>query len=803
MSLTVSPSIRCPLLEPPPGVQGILRVAVLDAVGGSGPPRLAVTFAQPVGALQQQDVANPRNYTLTGGQRLSPRVISATLNPTGTPAGLLNQFVELALDIEGDFSIYTLSLSAAGIDPFFSSRTVRFRLGCDDPFDCRTPPSPGESEPELNVVIDYLSKDFSSFRQALLDFIPTRFPGWTERNVADLGMMLLDLFAYAADHLSDLQDRVANEAFLSTAKQRRSVAGHLALVGYALDSAAAACTWLQFQVNSFHALSIGSRFRAANRLLDGSEPTIVFETINAANLRPEHNQMTIYGWGNSNCCLPVGALSAELVGSYPFLQIGDFLLFDNQQGGREVVQLTSFPQIATVSSSGSLPQSQTITVVRWSQATPLGQDYCVAQTIVRGNLVAASHGETVAGEPLRPMPQTLSPTSPPTPTASSLPPPRLRLRLAQGPLVYLDSRTVATVVGSSTAPPAASPAPSPSRLSTLQVQVDGFTGNWSEVPSLLDSGPDDQVFRVELDDAGNATLVFGDGNFGLRPPDSAQIRATYRVGGWTVGNVGADVLTRPLPHDQEDVSWLGSSSEPDYVVTNPLPAFGGRDMESSAHARQFGPGSVQQPLSAVTIDDYQAAALAYTDSLGQQPIRRASASFEWTGSWLTVTLAVDRHDSQPLDSEQQQALIAYLNGWRLAGYDLQLIQPNYVPIELAIDICLSPGAAGSDVEQAILQALGATDLPGGSKGFFHPDNFPFGMPVYVSRLYAALLAVPGVNSATITRLARLRVLDPNGQTTLNLSQGYLTIGADQIARLDNDRNFPENGTLTLAIGTSP
>ena len=57
-------------------------------------------------------------------------------------------------------------------------------------------------------------------------------------------MMLLELFAATADNLSYMQDRVANEAFLGTATQRRSVAGHLALIGYQMDEGASAYTWL-------------------------------------------------------------------------------------------------------------------------------------------------------------------------------------------------------------------------------------------------------------------------------------------------------------------------------------------------------------------------------------------------------------------------------------------------------------------------------------------------------------------------------------------------------------------------------
>src|SRR6185503_2132183 len=137
---------------------------------------------------------------------------------------------------------------------------------------CRPPAAPVAPEPDLQVVIDYLAKDYSSFRQALLDFIPTRLPDWTERSEADIGMMLLELFAATADTLSYMQDRVGNEAFLGSATQRRSVAGHLALIGYEMDEGAAAHTWLRFRVNQTHTLDDEPGLRVSNLPLRDNEP---------------------------------------------------------------------------------------------------------------------------------------------------------------------------------------------------------------------------------------------------------------------------------------------------------------------------------------------------------------------------------------------------------------------------------------------------------------------------------------------------------------------------------------------------
>src|SRR5438874_11214362 len=208
-------------------MQGIDRVAIDDAHA-----QLIVHFLQPISLPQQAYLFDPQHYSLTGGERLFPRVTKADPYLLSSPPDIDYFSVLLTLSGLGDFSIYTLTVSGPDIDPFFSSRKLRFRLACDDRFDCRAPSAAMPPSQELDVSIDYLAKDYSSFRQALLDFIPTRLPEWTERSEADIGMMLLELFAATADNLSYMQDRVANEAFLGSATQWRSVGGHLALLGY-------------------------------------------------------------------------------------------------------------------------------------------------------------------------------------------------------------------------------------------------------------------------------------------------------------------------------------------------------------------------------------------------------------------------------------------------------------------------------------------------------------------------------------------------------------------------------------------
>src|SRR5262249_61697455 len=80
----------------------------------------------------------------------------------------------------------------------------------------------------------------------------------------------------------------------------------------------------------------------------------------------------------------------------------------------------------------------------------------------------------------------------------------------------------------------------------------------------------------------------------------------------------------------------------------------------------------------------------------------------------------------------------FLTRFRLAGYDVELRPPRFVPLDVELEVCAAPGHFRTDVANAVRIALSAQVLPDGTRGFFHPDNFTFGEPLYLSRLYAPL-----------------------------------------------------------------
>src|SRR5574340_111176 len=83
-------------------------------------------------------------------------------------------------------------------------------------------------------AIDYTNKDYASLRRAMLELGRYRLPEWTDQSPSDLGVLLVDLFAYMGDIILYYQDRIANESFPRTAVERRSVVNLMRLIGYEL-----------------------------------------------------------------------------------------------------------------------------------------------------------------------------------------------------------------------------------------------------------------------------------------------------------------------------------------------------------------------------------------------------------------------------------------------------------------------------------------------------------------------------------------------------------------------------------------
>jgi hypothetical protein len=835
------------------------------------------------------------NVTISGGERIRPIVIVDATIGTGDDANVLTVEVEEP----GDYSIYTLSLVRGtndprppdGIDPRLAWIEFSFKVECRSDFDCAPkricPPEP-RPQPEIN----YLAKDYASFRKLILDRMALLQPDWRERNPADLGITLVELLAYTGDHLSYQQDAVATEAYLASARKRVSLRRHARLVDYFVHDGTNARVWIQLSSEADNVVVPAGRqilsrldrtpvrIEPASTMLDEAlrqHPT-VFETLHDIMLFTAHNAMPFYTWGDRECCLPKGATHATLRDDAQkrlLLRVGDVLIFEEQRGpltGEEedadrtrrcalrltqvkpaadlifkitdgslasfqangipedvvnqlaalkdlefsdqhdfVAQLQStigqhatdkyeavierFSQNRRAAAAVTDPlTNQLIVEIEWMPEDALPFPFCLSGftdeehgaqfrddlSIAHGNIVLADHGLTIASESLGsvPEPLILLPPDPGVDRCHRPPPrfarPRFRPSLQNKPLTR-------SSVYDATLPASASLVVDPAKALpsiSLSSELGADKAIWSPQLDLLGSARDAAEFVVEIESDQTAYIRFGDDEYGQEPEPKTVFTATYRVGNGSAGNLGAESLAHIVSNDPAITA-----------VRNPLPAAGGIDPETMVEIRRDAPQAFRTQKRAVTEADYARTAELDTS------IQRAAATFRWTGSWHTVFITVDRFDGLPLTNDFETQLLAEIEPFRMAGHDLEVDTPRYVPLEIAMFVCVKPDYFRSNVREALLDVFSNRTLPDGTKGLFQPDFFTFGQTVYLSALYAAAQAVEGVASVNITAFQRQGLPETSG-----LTNGFLTMHRLEIARLDNDPNFQERGIFKLDLG---
>ncbi len=281
----------------------------------------------------------PRNIRITGGPRAQVvHVTDLRVCPQTDPER--DNCVVVTVDQPGDFSTYRLCLvdlpETLRFDPRYLCLSFSFKAACPSDLDCKDttdcPPEPRAPAPE----IDYLAKDYASFRRLILDRLAVTMPEWNERHVPDIGITLVELLAYVGDHLSYEQDAVATEAYLDTARQRISVRRHTRLVDYHLHEGCNARAWVALDTSQDTSLAAAdlaflTSFRDApdtstdvpdwtSFLTVPSGQFEVFEPMDPTAtlaLFAAHNEILIYSWGDRDCCLPKGATTVTLIDGTP------------------------------------------------------------------------------------------------------------------------------------------------------------------------------------------------------------------------------------------------------------------------------------------------------------------------------------------------------------------------------------------------------------------------------------------------------------------------------------------------------
>ncbi|WP_204141054.1 hypothetical protein [Halomicronema sp. CCY15110] len=752
--------------------------------------------------------------------------------PQPWAAGLANvtrHFWRLQVEQPGDFARYRLAIAdnqgalptdggatipVSRIDAYFNDVDFSFKANCEQDLDCKLPPHDCPPEEFVDFPVDYLARDFDSFRRALLEFAALRYPRWQDRLAADVGIMLVELMSALGDEFSYKQDRISRETHLETATQRRSQRQHARLVDYPVHEGRGATIWIEVQVQTgaAGALPAGMDIWArsdrgdqieyeigrglADILPDADGNRLSFEVDAAINRLLPHI------WDEDDVCLPVGTTTLALAGHHtavldfddpPEVRDGKWVLLRTDPSDASKPARRWPVRLMQVQNEYDPVTVQPITTITWEAAQALPFELDLTDLTVRGNLIPATLGKTYSQQF-----QIGLPTGASDPRTLPAPPPPLAVERA-GPNGSLAARF--TLPGSDAEPLVWLGEQSVTARPEIHLAEAEWTGAvWNEdetwhwqrsllgVKSSLPDSPDftledgrwgrvvgyqrlgQEIVHQDYQDDRSFTIRFGDGEFGRIPPRGTVFQVTYRLGDGQDGNVSADSLT----HFMGPEGLIAS-------VTNPLPVTEAQAPESIEQVRQLAPDAFREvTFRAVQPADYSEA----VERLDW--VQRAGTTFRWTGSWLTAFTTPDPKGAVTLTATQQRELDEQLDRFRQVGQDAYGLPPRYADLDLQITLCVAPDAYPAEVKQAVIAALT------GPQGFFNPDNFTFGTPLRRSRLEAALQAVPGVRAVKQIDMRRRGWFDWRP-----FSEWVLLVAADEVIRVENDRRFPDRGSVQI------
>ena len=284
----------------------------------------------------------------------------------------------------------------------------------------------------------------------------------------------------------------------------------------------------------------------------------------------------------------------------------------------------------------------------------------------------------------------------------------------------------------------------------VESETEGEYEPWQEVSDFANSSASDRHFTC---DSVTGEIQFGpsirqptseERQYGMIPMAGRQIRfASYRCGGGVIGNVGEGTIT------------VLKSSIP-YVasVTNFEAARGGTDQEAMESAKLRAPQFVKARTRAVTADDFEYLALQVSSQVARARCTYPGAADDGQKPppgvvRLLLVPTVEERDG-PISSEEleitkglRSEVQSYLDERRLLATRLEIGSPEYIQVAIEVRIKAKTGSDPERLATSVKKRLYKYINPvyGGPDG----KGWPFGYSLSISEIYAVIQGTANVD----------------------------------------------------------
>lgn len=574
-----------------------------------------------------------------------------------------------------------------------------------------------------NPEIKYLNKDFTTFKQALIDYARSYYPtAYNDFSTASPGTMFIDMAAYVGDVLSFYLDNQVQESFLEFAKQQNNLYALAYMLGYRpkVTSAAVTKVFVYQQVPSIvvngvyqpdftYALTIDEGMRIQSNI-DTSVSFYLPERVDftrSSSLDP--TDISVYSadsFGRPDRYLlrkTAQAISGDV-------KTATFSFGSPQRFQTAIINDNRIIEVLNVTDN--------VTGDRWYEVPYLAQDY-----------VLESISNTAANYP------DLAQYSEQVPYI---------LKKIQAPRRFTTRFQTA---------------------GTLQLEFGAGINNISSsaiLPNPFNVGIGTIDGLSTLNAAYDPTNFVTTEDYGLAPSNTS-LTVTYLVGGGASANVQADELTviRSFVANYQGLPVNGDAIKATLAITNPEPATGGGDGDDTAALRLNTAAQFPSQLRAVTQQDYLGTLLSMPSKFGQVAkayvtkddnlFRRYTTNQPAERDPLATTIYLLTYNQNNEFESPSPALYTnvqtYLDQYRMLTDVIYLKSAYIINIGVSFDLVIRPDYTSREVLAKALVEV---------KNYFNRANWQVNQPIILGDIYTLLDRVQGVQTVqtvTITNLS--------------------------------------------------
>lgn len=556
--------------------------------------------------------------------------------------------------------------------------------------------------------INYISRDFTSFRNTLIDYAKTYFPStYNDFTPNSPGMMFMEMVSYVGDVLSFYTDNQIQETFLQYARQQENIYSLAYMLGYRpkttnvaevditlYQSVPSKIASTQTVPDLSYALyipqnlavgdSLGSTFFLIQDFVDFSYSSSTDPTaISVASIDNASGQPTEYVLSKTKKAISATIKTSEFSFNTPERFTTVTITDNNIVGILDIVD-----------SAGNI----------WYEVPYLGQE--LVFTEIRNNILQNPNTDVQGASHL--------------------------LRLEKQPRRFVTRFK---------------------NESNLEIQFGGGSINDSSekiIPNNNNVGLGLPYKKSFLNTAFDPTNFLFTDTYGIAPSNTT-LTVRYLVGGGAQSNISANRLTNIV--DRSRIAFVNTPTNAvnaqyyfdSLQTTNLQAAFGGGDGDDLETIRQNSMKAFSAQLRTVTLDDYLVRALSLPSNYGsiaKAYIAPTKASESNTQSSIkTIDLYVlSYNDSKQLTQSSQSTknnLNTYLSQYRMINEGLTIKDAFIVNIEINFDIVTVPGINSNEVLYNCIESL---------KNHFNIDKWSINAPIILRQLYSELDRIRGLET---------------------------------------------------------